>query len=215
MPQEKPCLSKGIALDGLLHYLWVRQMEGTEGESRVSFRYWVEAILFASLSTDISQYRKDWDRVRQDLKVDGRRYKEETAKWRDVRQKVQDMRFSTHLSLSPHLEEIERSSKEAPCPECKRKRGGESPEYDCGCGEGYKCCDFYGSLQDPCPICGYHGIVWVAPEGTPQEDLQVLNEDNKRGLPCDGEGGWPKSRFFVGAVEEVDPDQGNLRGFEG
>ena len=124
-------------------------------------------------------------------------------RWEEIREQVpllrevRELRYAVHPVLPPHLLEVEKGAKELPCPECGEKRKGNPPEYDCGCDRGYECCDFDSALRVPCETCGYHGLVLVAPEGTPWEYVEALNQDKKRGTPCDGEGRWPKQRFLL------------------
>ena len=150
------------------------------------------------------------------MKVDAVNLRAIFAKRREAVEKALEARYANPHTPSEQLGRIEKVSEDTACPECAEKRKGNPPVYDCGCDAGYECCAFEDHLQPPCSLCGYQGRVLVAPEGTPVWVLLEANGDPTRGLPPDGEGNWPKQRFWIPEKErppkdlEPDPKQGKL-----
>ena len=105
-----------------------------------------------------------------------------------------------HPELPDNLALIEKQSKDIPCPVCK----STPPACDCGCGEGYDCCDFDSRLEPPCLGCGYQGRVLRAPDEVSRDVLLKLNEDPYRGMPND-EYAWPKMKFWIPEEVVVEP----------
>lgn len=105
-----------------------------------------------------------------------------------------------HPELPDNLRLIEKQSRDISCPVCK----STPPACDCGCGEGYDCCDFDNSLETPCPGCGYQGRVLRAPDEVSRDVLLRLNEDPYRGMPND-KYAWPKMKFWIPEEVVVEP----------
>jgi len=119
------------------------------------------------------------------------------------RKRVIDARHCSPKELTQRQQDIVRRSRQITCPECK----GEPPKADCGCGDGYECCDYETWMEPPCDFCGYQNVVLQPPEDATREEILELNEDPCRGMPSEGEDDWPPERFLVPTEEGEVPEE--------